>query len=192
MAVHVVLNECGQDVELIPGRDAARNKTPELMAINPRGQVPVLVKGDRVMKEGAAQLIFICETYKSPLLPTEGWERAKALQWLMVANASLHPAYARANFLKANGGTEEQLKASRAGAQQIWDIIEQQLASEGPFICGKECTLADILITVIGNWADPGVYTYGPKTKALFKSVIARPSYQKALKAENVEYKAAA
>lgn len=192
MAVHIVLNEVGQKVELVNARDEAKNKTPELMKINPRGQVPVLVEDGKVLKEGAAQMIYLCDTYKSDLLPSSGWERAEALQWLMSANASLHPAYSRTNFLKKNGGTDEQIKASRAGAQAIWDEIEATLAAKGPYICGEKCTVADILITVIGHWADPGVYTYGPKTKALFEKVVARPAYQQALTAENVEYKAAA
>jgi glutathione S-transferase len=192
MAVHIVLNEVGQKVELVKGRDEAKSKTAELMKINPRGQVPVLVEDGKVLKEGAAQIIYLCEKYKSDLLPSSGWERAQALQWLMSANASLHPAYSRTNFLKANGGTDAQISASRAGAQKLWDEIEAELAANGPYICGKNVTAADILITVIGHWADPGVYTYGPKTKALFEKVVARPAYQQALAAEQVDYKAAA
>ncbi len=192
MAVHIVLNEVGQKVELIKGRDEAKNKTPDLMKVNPRGQVPVLIEEGRGLKEGAAQMIYLCEKYNSDLLPKSGWERAQTLQWLMTGNASLHPSYSRTNWLKKNDGTDAQIAASRAGAQAYWDEIESTLAANGPYICGKNCTVADILITVIGHWADPGVYRYGPKTKALFEKVVARPSYQQALKAEGVEYKAAA
>lgn len=192
MAIHVLLNELGLDVELIKGRDDAKNKTPELLKVNPRGQVPVLVDNGKVLREGGAIMVYLCDEFDSGLLPSDGWERAEALQWLMTANASLHPAYSRTNWLKKNGGTDEQIAASRAGAQEIWDQIEAQLNKSGPYICGENGTAADILITVIGNWADPGVYTYGPKTKELFKKIIARPAYQKALAAENIEYKAAA
>lgn len=192
MAIHVLLNELGLDVELIKGRDDAKNKTPELLKVNPRGQVPVLVDNGKVLREDGAIMVYLCDEFDSGLLPSDGWERAEALQWLMTANASLHPAYSRTNWLKKNGGTDEQIAASRAGAQEIWDQIEAQLNKSGPYICGENGTAADILITVIGNWADPGVYTYGPKTKELFKKIIARPAYQKALAAENIEYKAAA
>jgi hypothetical protein len=54
--------------------------------------------------------------------------------------------------------------------------------------------LADILLTVIANWS-PNLQqpvTFGPKTKALFQRVVARPAYQLALKEENVTYKVAA
>lgn len=192
MAVHIILNEVGQKVELVPAKTASGDKTPELLKINPLGRVPVLVEDGKVMYEGAAMIIYLCEKYKSDLLPKDGWERAQALQWLMIGNASLHPAYSRTNFLKKNGGTEEQIKASRAGAQAIWDQVEAQLKENGPYLCGDKVSAADILFTVIGNWADKGVYNYGPKTKELFKKISARPAYQKALSAENVEYKAAA
>jgi glutathione S-transferase len=192
MAVHIILNEVGQEVKLISARGADGNKTPELLKINPRGKVPVLIEDGKQMVEGAAMITYLCDKYKSELLPREGRERAEALQWLMFCNASLHPAYSRTNWLKKNGGTEEQIKASRADAQSMWDEVEQHLNANGPYLCGKKITAADILLSVIGNWADKGVYTYGPKTKELFKNVSARPAYKKALSAESVEYKAAA
>ncbi|HPF78967.1 MAG TPA: glutathione S-transferase family protein [Alphaproteobacteria bacterium] len=192
MAVHVILNEVGQKVELLPARDAKGEKTPELMKANPRGQVPTLMVDNKIMTEGGAIISYLCDKYESDLLPKSGWERAQALQWLMICNASLHPSYSRTNWLKRNGGTEEQIKASRAGAQAIWDQVEECLNEKGPYLCGSKPTAADILLAVIGNWADKGVYTYGPKTKELFKNISARPAYQQALAEEQVEYKAAA
>lgn len=193
MAVHVILNEVGQAVELIPARDSKGEKTAELIKANPRGQVPTLVFEDgKTMVEGGAIITYLCDEYKSELMPQSGWERAQALQWLMMCNSSLHPAYSRTNFMKKNGATEEQVKASRAGAQDIWDMVESHLAKNGPYLCGNKPTAGDILLTTIGNWADKGVYNYGDKTKALFKNITSRPAYQKALEVEKVEYKAAA
>jgi glutathione S-transferase len=59
------------------------------------------------------------------------------------------------------------------------------------YVCGKSCTLADILLTVIANWSHnlQKPVTFGPKTKGLFQRVVARPAYQKALNDENVTYK---
>ena len=192
MAVHIILNEAGQKVTLMPARDSNGQNTPELMKANPRGQVPTLIEGDKIMVEGGAIITSLCDKYNLDLMPKDGAARAQALQWLMVCNASLHPAYSRTNFIRRNGGSEELVKASRAGAQAIWDQIETHLKANGPYLCGAKPTAGDVLLTVIGNWADKGVYTYGAKTKELFKAMIARPAYQKALKDEAVEYKAAA
>lgn len=192
MAVHAILNEVGQEVQLLAARDEKGEKTAELMKANPRGQVPTLVDCDKIMVEGGAIITYLCDKYKSELMPQEGFERAQALQWLMMCNSSLHPSYSRTNWLKKNGGSEDTIKASRAGAQEIWDMVEEHLVKNGPYLCGNKPTAGDILLTTIGNWADKGVYKYGDKTKALFKNIVARPAYQKALQSEKIEYKAAA
>ncbi|MCD8498304.1 MAG: glutathione S-transferase family protein [Alphaproteobacteria bacterium] len=176
-------------------RETNEIKSPEFLKLNPRGQIPVLVEDGKVLREGAAQMIYLCDKHKSPLLPQSGWERAQALQWLMFANASLHPAYARATFVNRNlpdGEIKDKaLAEARAVAQGMWDEVEAHLAAGGPYMCGDSVTLADIVLTVIANWNTTN-YTFGPKCKALFKAVTARPAYQKALAAEQVEYKAAA
>ena len=196
MAVHVALNECNQPVTL-EKIDLMAPRSPEFLAINPRGQVPVFVDGDHILREGAAILIHILETNKSPLLPASGLARAEALEWLMFCNATLHPAYSRCFFLKRNGAddaTKDQLMETAAAmVNKLWAEVEQRLATR-PYLCGSEPTIADILLTVIANWSGnvPKPITIGPRTKQLFASIIARPAYKKALDAEQVEYKAAA
>lgn len=196
MAVHIVLNELGQNAKIhLMSREKNEIKAPEFLKLNPRGQIPVLIEDGKPLREGAAQIIYLCDKHTSPLLPQSGWERAEALQWLMFCNATLHPGYARATHI--NRGMqdgpikEETLKAARASVQAMWDEVESHLAASGPYLCGKNVTAGDIVLTVIANWNTTN-YTFGPKTKALFKAIVARPAYQKALAAEQVEYKAAA
>lgn len=195
MAVHVVINEIGQPVELtraIIGEPSNVDKA--LHAHNPRNQVPVLVEDGKALLEGGAIITYLCDKHSSELIPTKGWERAQALQWLMFANSSLHVGYSKAAFIKRNGGSSELFEKATGQIQSMWNQIEDHLAKSGkPYLCGDKVTAGDILVTVIANWGFLGVpFTYGPKTKTLLKSVSARPAYQKALSAENVEYKAAA
>ncbi len=194
MAVHVLLNELNQPVTMIP-HTVGDKVNPELLKINPRGQVPVLKKDDMLMREGGAMLTWLCDEYNSPLLPRKGAERANVLQWLMFANATLHPAYARAFFVMRNAQADKDamLKTAVEAIQIMWNEVEEQL-QKTDYVCGKECCVADILLTVIANWSQyiPMPISYGAKTKAMFSRVIARPSYQKAIEVEQVEYKAAA
>jgi glutathione S-transferase len=195
MGIHVALNECNQPVKLEKvDLMAGQQRTPEYLKINPRGQIPVLVDGDLVIREGAAILIHVLEKHNSPLLPKSGKERTQALEWLMFANATLHPAYARAFFLKRNKTTEGPLMDAAAdGINKLWQEVEQRLSSQ-TYICGEQMTIADILLTVIANWSGniPQPINLGPNTKRLLKAVSSRPAYQKALAVEQVEYKAAA
>src|SRR5580698_9846115 len=122
MAVHVALNECNQQVAL-EKVNIREKRTPEFLKLNPRGQVPVLVDGDLVIREGAAILVYLLEKHKSPLLPSTGRERAVAFEWLMFCNATLHPAYARCFFLMRNAkdaAKEQLLGTALAMINKLW------------------------------------------------------------------------
>jgi glutathione S-transferase len=195
MAVHVILNELNTKpkIHMLAFGDQSK---PEFLKLNPRGQVPLLVEDGKPLAEGAAQIVYLCDKHNSPLLPKDGWARAQALQWLMFCNASLHPAYGRTMWLAKNTPEGEfqtnAIAEARKGIQKMWDQVEAHLATHNStFLCGSSCTAADILMSVIANW-NPQNYTFGPKCKALFKAVTARPAYQQAIAFEKIDYKAAA
>ena len=198
MAVHIALLECGQKVELerVDLSVPAQQRSPEFQKVNPRGQVPVLVDGDQVLREGAAIMIHVLEKHKSPLLPSSGKERDAAIEALMFCNATLHPAYGRAFFLRRapdSAEKEKMLDAVAEGINKLWADIEQTLSRQ-PYLAGSQPTMADILMTVIANWSGnvPRPINIGPNTKKLFKAIIERPAYKEALTTEKVEYKMAA
>lgn len=196
MAVHAVMNELGLNPKINimeAGSGPSGLKSSEYLKLNARGNVPFLMEDGKGMIEGGAIITYLCDK-EGKLIPKNGWERAQALQWLMFCNATLHPAYGRTFWISANvpqAAQEESLKNARAQIQQLWDYVEASLEKSGPYLCGIECTAGDFLLTTIANW-NPQNYKFGPKCTALFKAVTARPSYQKALSAEKVEYKAAA
>ena len=197
MAIHVVLNECNQPVTL-EKVDLRGARSPEFLKLNPRGQVPVLADGDLIIREGAAILIYLLEKHQSPLLPKSGKERAAALEWLMFCNATLHPAYARCFFLMRNAqdpAKEQLMGVAIAMINKLWAEVEDRLGKTA-YLAGDNITAADILMTVIANWAghlpNPEGVKIGPRTKKLLQTVISRPAYKKALETEQVEYKAAA
>lgn len=199
MAVHVVLNELNQPVKLenisVPD---GQPRSAAFLKINPRGNIPVLVDDGAVIREGGAIIAYLLDKHNSPMLPKAGKERANALEWLMFANASMHPAYGKVFFALKNitdpAAKDQAIKAAVGQIEKLWDDVDAQLAKT-PYVCGSELSAADILLTVIANW---GSYfpnypiRIGANAKRLFKQIIARPSYQKAIELEKVEYKAAA
>jgi glutathione S-transferase len=192
MAIHIVLNELGQEVKL--ENVSGDQRPPEFLKINPRGQVPVLVQDDLVMREGAAILIHLMEKHNNPILTRSGKEHEAMLEWLMFCNATLHPAYGKAFFARRNFTGDVQDQVLMVAVEQInklWKDVENRLENS-PYLAGENCTAADILLTVIANWSSnvPKPIQMGPKTRELFKKVVARPAYQKALATEKVEYKA--
>ena len=197
MAVHVALNEVGAEYELVRAQIHGPDKDPELLKVNPRHQVPVLVDGDLIIREGAAQIIYLLDKHESPLLPQTGPARAKALEWLCFCNATLHPAHSLGFSVKRisdDAKTQEAVgKFACAKMQRLWDDVEARLATS-KYLAGDNVTIGDILMTVIANWTRnmPAPITLGANVKRVLKEIIARPAYQEALTSEQVEYKAAA
>lgn len=197
MAIHAVMNELGLDPQIHimeAGNGPNGLKSPEYLKLNPRGNVPYIIEDGQGIGEGGAILTYLCDK-NGKLLPKDGIARAKALQWLMFANSTLHPAYGRTFWINSNLPEEQReaaLKAARSQIQDLWNYVEAELEKAGgSYVCGSEICAADFLIATIANW-NPAAYKFGPKTKALLQNISARPSYQKALAAEKVEYKAAA
>ncbi len=195
MAIHFALNELNlpyktENVSIKEGK----NRNEEFLKINPRGQVPVLVDDGFIIREGVAILLHLLEKHNNSLLPKSGKEQTTALEWLMFANATLHPSYSRAFFLmravKDEKTKEQLLEIVYKHITKLWDEVEQRLAQH-PFICGQSITIADVLLTVIANWPLTKPIAFGPNCLKLFKVVSQLPAYQKALASEGSTYKAA-
>lgn len=198
-AVHVLLNELNQPAEFInANKPGSKERTAEFLAINPRGQVPLLIVDGTPITEGGAIMTYLCDTHPSDLMPKSGIERAKALEALMFCNASMHPAYSPA-FAVMKAPVDAPIKAaitemSAKKVQSLYDVVEAKLAKQ-KYLAGDKFSPADILLAVFAGWN--GVYgkdtiKLGPNTQRLVDEVSARPSFQKASETENADQKAAA
>ena len=73
-------------------------RTPEFLAKNPNGKVPLLELEDgRCLPESNAILCYLAEG--TPLLPSDSWQRAQVLQWLFYEQYSHEPYVAVARFI---------------------------------------------------------------------------------------------
>ena len=188
LAIHALLIELGQPVELIN-----RNDVADYTTINPTGAVPTLQDGDMLIQEGAAIALYLAEKHGTDLLPAAGVERAVAINWLMFANATMHPAYSKLFFVAravedADAKTLA-LAAAGASASKLWAIVDARL-SETQYVAGAHATIADLMLTVYANWSQyfPGQIVFGPNVQRLLAEISRRPAFQKALAAEKVAY----
>ena len=106
LATHIALIECGAPHELVPrliSKQATR--TPEHLALNPDGKVPVLVtESGRVLTEVAATLYYIARKYPaSRLWPVGNLEdEAEVISWMSFAASTMHGSRARGSEHVAN------------------------------------------------------------------------------------------
>ncbi len=185
LATQVVLHELKQPVEIID-----REQVDDFEQINPVGTVPVLLDSDSILSEGAAVMINVLEKQANHLFPEDISARRKAIQDIMFANATMHPAYGRLFFIaRTESSVEAKQPFFEAAAQSInalWDVVEERLQHQ-PFLNGGNVSAADIMLAVYSRWGDafPVSIKLGEKTTAMIEAVIAMPSFQRALHAES-------
>jgi glutathione S-transferase len=78
--------------------------------------------------------------------------------------------------------------------QKNWDELDATLATQ-QFLSGSQFSPADILISVIAHWdvwLPQLSIKLGKNVQRLVNEVVARPTYQQALAAEQVTYQKAA
>jgi glutathione S-transferase len=150
LATQVILREIGAEFTLKNKKDVANFST-----ISKVGAVPVLHTGSRYLREGAAIILYLLEQHKNTLLPLEGEARTQALQNLLFANATVHPAYSKLFFLNSAVKDEAQkielMTAAAQGIEKLWNVVEEELGDK-PFLGGKTVSSADILLTVYSTW----------------------------------------
>lgn len=94
LADHIVLEWIGAAYQTVK-MDLAGTKSPEYLALNPNGTVPLLVDGDFVLSQNAAILYYLAERHPTARLLGDGTARGRAdvVRWLAFLNSDVHPAF---------------------------------------------------------------------------------------------------
>ena len=132
----------------LPLRDP---KVPEFLALNPNGQVPVLLDGDFVLWESNAVLLYLAECYGQGTLWTQDpYVRARMYQWLGWQASELNRpwGYAVYALVRHEAGYDDPAKI--ADSIERWtvemELLEGHLAKAESYVAGGQFTLADIAI----------------------------------------------
>lgn len=144
--VELFLSLLGLPFELVNVDLAAKaHKSPEFLAMNPFGQVPVIQDGEVTLADSTAILVYLTLRYTADAnawLPRDPLQAAQVQRWLSAASGPLAfgPASARViNLFKLPTPPDEAI----ARAHGLLKVMEQQLAST-PYLVGAAPTLADI------------------------------------------------
>jgi glutathione S-transferase len=140
---------------------AGATRTPEFLAINPNGKIPVLVVPDRgPLAESHAIINYLAEGTK--LMPADRFERALVWQWLCFEQYQLEPGVATVRFMLHDlNQTKEELGVRytdrfQRGADAL-AVLEQGLAGRR-WLVGDGVTLADIALFAYTHVADEAGY----------------------------------
>ena len=127
---------------------AGETRTPEYLAKNANGKVPLLELDDgRRLPESNAILCYLAEG--SAFLPDDRWLRAQTLQWLFFEQYSHEPyiAVARyvAKWLPPDHPRQAELPRLRERGYQALDVMEKHLATQDFFVASGY-SVADIAL----------------------------------------------
>lgn len=131
----------------------AETRTPQFLAMNPAGQVPVVRYGDgRVLAQSNAIMRFLATG--SSLLPDDPWQAAKVDQWLFWEQYSHETSIAVTRFHVVYQGKplSERVPALVEKGEAALDLMEQHLIDRSWFV-GDSITLADIALYAYTQFA---------------------------------------
>lgn len=145
--ISIMLEEIGLDYKVRPiNLMEQEQKTPEFLAMNPNGRIPVIVDHDNdgfVVFESGAILIYLAEK-SGRLLPVEAKARSRVLQWLMFQMGGVGPMMGQANVFFRY--FEEKIPAAihryQHEGQRLLTVLDRQLTGR-KFLC-DQYSIADI------------------------------------------------
>ena len=168
---------CWIDVDSANGA----TRTPEFLALNPNGRVPLLVRDDgSVLAESNAILCWLGEG--TPIVPTDAWQRAQMLQWMFFEQYSHEPYIAVARFicgwLPADHPRRAELPRLHERGAQALAVMEKHLQGRDYFVDGGY-SLADIALFAYTHAAGDGGFDLEvyPAVSAWIARVKATPRF---------------
>ena len=135
---------------------AGETQTPDFLALNPAGQIPLLMLDDgRTLAESNAIIRFLADG--SDLVPTDAFDHARMLQWQFWEQYRHEPAIAVARFIRhyAMDTRSGELPALTTRGDAALAVIEGHLAGRDWFV-GDACSLADVSLYAYTHVADEG------------------------------------
>ncbi len=168
-------------------------RSPEYLAINPRGQVPVLVDDGQVITQIVAILLHLdAKLPEAGILPASGLARTRALQTLTWMNNTVHPTFTHVFMPDKFTDDEAAKQAIRAFAARAYrgllEEIEALAAKASPWMMGERPGALDAYALTLLRWGgfagiDP---TTLPATWALAQRFAALPPVARAVEREKL------
>lgn len=168
------------------GRGHRPTNTPEFLALNPAGQVPVVLDGDLVLRESNAILRYLAAKHCAEALypaapaarhPVEMW-----MDWVAYdVTHALRGAFLGGQLREPPWNNEWFVAQGREDLTAEMRLLDAQLAANGPYVTGETFTIADIPVgLVVNRWFmidgldRPGL----PALAAYYDRLTERPAYR--------------
>ncbi|MFG1282553.1 glutathione S-transferase family protein [Xanthobacter autotrophicus] len=160
---------------------AGENRTPEFLARNPDGRVPLLDLDGRFLAESNAILFYLADG--SRFLPADAFDRAETLRWMFFEQHSHEPGIAAARFWlkQVRGGRELRTHDVDRWMEEGYaalKVMERHLDGRRFFV-GEALTIADMALYAHTHVAEEGDFSLRgfPAVRAWLERVAAEPGH---------------
>jgi glutathione S-transferase len=169
------------------GRGFKPTDSPEFLKLNPTGQVPVVIDGNRVMRESNTIVRYLAAKHRATeLYPDEPGPRQAVEQWMdWIAYDITHAL--RGAFL---GGQLKEfpynhpwyVEQGRKELIHVIGLVNAHLKDNGPYVMGDRFTVADIPMgLVVNRWFMLSNFERPeyPAVAAYYELMTERPGFRK-------------
>ncbi|MBL0597331.1 glutathione S-transferase family protein [Aeromonas jandaei] len=189
VAVQIALQETGapftaRQLNLAAGEQ----RSPEYLAINPKGRVPALITEQGTLTETPALLLYVAQRFPdAKLAPLDNPFMLARMQEVNSFLAStVHVSHAHGRRGSRWADDEQAIAAMQQKvASNMHDgfaQIEQHYLA-GPWVLGEQFSVADIYLFVVAGWlkSDGVEISEFPKVADHYRRMLTRPAVNKAL-----------
>jgi len=195
MASHAIFEELNIDYEMVEiDLSKKMQKSAEYLAINPNGKVPTLIHDGQIIYESAAILMYILDQHPEGNLAPQFSSPLRGvfyqyMSWMSntlqeAANRWAHPE----NYTNDISSHQSIVDKATIDLSSCWNIIDKELAENGPWILGDTLSGADFHLFMIAYWSRR--YTSSaqnwPNVNKHYQSMLKRESIQKMMLQEGL------
>lgn len=164
-------------------------KTPEFLAMNPNGRLPVIVDGDFVLFESLAITMYLAKKHSlGKLYPSALQDEAKTWQWTSWALTEVDRGVNIWSLHAVRLPPAERDAAKREEALKVvakpFKILDTAVSKQ-PYLLGNDFTVADLNVAAVISRAIEMDLSAVPSLKAWLERCLARPKAQEALALKN-------
>jgi len=192
LASHIALEQAGAAYEAVRV-DFSTNaqRTPEYLAINPKGRVPALVTDRGVLTETPAILLFLCQSYpKARLAPLDDvFALAQVQSFNSYLCSTLHVAHAHRmrgyRWADDPAAIKEMQRKAPQAVSECFALMELEMF-KGPWVMGDTYSICDMYLITFAQWleADGVDLTRIPKVVDHRRRMSELPAVRKVVAAE--------
>jgi len=156
-----------------------QNRSPEYLALNRFGEVPVLEDGELVLADSTAILVYLASKYDTSgsWLPREPVAAAKVQQWLSTASGKIAYGPCSARLVSVFGAPLDHERAKDI-ATRLFEVLDEELKGHR-FALGEQPSIADVAaFSYIEHAPEGGVSLKPyPNLRAWLANVRALPGF---------------